>query len=107
MKQYADDTTIYHAADSKEELEEVLNKGLQAITRWTVENRLKLNASKSQLLLLGRKGRDKEAEQVIISLNDQPIPRSQSVKCLGIVIDDKLKWGKHIKYMRRKVHLPN
>ena len=57
MKQYADDTTMSHAVNSASELEAMLEKDLNNVAQWVDENKLMLDAKKTQLLLLGRKGR--------------------------------------------------
>ena len=89
-KQYADDTTMSHAANSTSELEAMLVKDLNDVDQWVDENKLMLNAKKTQLLLLGRKGRAQELEDVSVTLNGEQLPRSRMVKCLGASIDDGL-----------------
>ena len=51
MKQYVDDTTMSHAANSASELEDVLEKDLNDVAQWVDENKLTLNAKKTQFLL--------------------------------------------------------
>ena len=41
-------------------------------------------------------------EQVEVRVGDQEIERSRKVKCLGVVIDDGLKWQEHIGHVQRK-----
>ena len=102
VKQYADDTTMFHAANSASELEAVLEKDLNSVCQWVDENKLKLNVKKTQLLLLGRKGRAQELEDVNVTLNGEQLSRSRTVKCLGVSIDDGLTWREHIESLRRK-----
>ena len=102
VKQYADDTTMFHAANSASELEAVLEKDLNSVCQWVDENKLKLNVKKTQLLLLGRKGRAQELEDVNVTLNGEQLSRSRIVKCLGVSIDDGLTWREHIESLRRK-----
>ena len=92
MKQYAHDTTMFHAANSASELEAVLEKDFNDVGQWVDENKLMLNAKKTQLLLLGRKGRAQELEAVSVTLNGEQLPRSRMVLCLGVSIDDGLMW---------------
>ena len=84
MKQYADDTTMSHAANSALELEAVLEKDLNDVAQWVVENKLMLNAKKTQLLFLVRKDRAQELEDVSVTLNGEQLPRSQMLNCLGV-----------------------
>ena len=92
MKQYADDTTMSHAANSASELKAMLEKNLNDVAQWVDENKLMLNAKKTQLLLLGRKGRAQELEDVSVTMNGEQLPRSRMIKCLGVSLDDGLTW---------------
>ena len=102
MKQYADDTTIYHAASSASKLGVELEKDVKSVAEWVEKNGLKLNMKKTQLLLLGRKGRAHELQDIRVTLSGERLPRREKVKCLGIWIDDGLTWREHIQALRRK-----
>ena len=93
-----------HAANSASELEAMLEKDLNDVAQWVDENKLMLNAKKTQLLLLGRKGRAQELEDVSVTLNGEQLPRSQMVKCLGVSIDDGLTWREHVDSLRKKCY---
>ena len=75
VKQYVDDTTMFPAASSTCELESVLEADLQSVSKWVEDNKLQLN--KTQLLLLGRRGRAREAGSVRVSLDGKQLPRSR------------------------------
>ena len=93
-----------HAANSASELEAVLEKDLNNVVQWVDENKLTLNAKKTQLLLLGRKGRAQELEDVSVTLNGEQLPRRRMVKCLGVSIDDGLTWREHVDALRKKCY---
>ena len=82
----------------------ILVKDLNDVDQWVDENKLMLNAKKTQLLLLGRKGRAQELEDVSVTLNGEQLPRSQMVKCLGASIDDGLMWKEHVDSLRKKCY---
>ena len=84
VKQYADDTTIYHTSDSPEGLVEGLSKDLAGVDSWIQKNRLQFNVMKTQMLLLSRKRRTAELEDVEVALRGEVIPRSKRVKYLGV-----------------------
>ena len=102
VKQYADDTTMFHAANSPSELGAILEADLQNVSKWVEDNKLQLNVNKTQLLLMGRTGRAREVETVQVSLNGTQLPRSRMVKCPGVNIDDGLTWREHITLVRKK-----
>ena len=62
------------------------------MSQWVNENKMKLNAKKTKLLLEGRSGWTEEQEDVSVTLNGEQLPRSWMVKCLGVSIDDGLTW---------------
>ena len=82
----------------------ILVKDLNDVDQWVDENKLMLNAKKTQLLLLGRKGRAQELEDVSVTLNGEQLPRSRMVKCLGASIDDGLMWKEHVDSLRKKCY---
>ena len=52
---YADDTTMTYSADDIETLCDDLNEELTNISEWMRSNKLSLNASKSEFLIVGHK----------------------------------------------------
>lgn len=51
---------------------------------------------------MSRKGKALEAENTKVTLNDEVLTRSRTVKCLGVHIDDGLTWKDHVVATRRK-----
>ena len=94
--QYAYDTTLSLVSENAKDLEHGLNEGAEKVVEWVRKNKLTLNVKKTQLLLLEGKRREAELNQVEVWLEDQVLPRSSSVRCLGVWIDDKLSWNDHI-----------
>lgn len=102
VKQYADDTTMYCASDSSAALSSGLSADLARVADWVERNRLKLNEAKTQMLLLSRRRRAKELEDVVVTLRGQEVTRSDKVKYLGVWIDEGLTWSDHIEVVRKK-----
>ena len=48
---YADDSTIYDAASNKRQLTNFMNKDLQLISEWVINNKLVLNAGKTKMFI--------------------------------------------------------
>ena len=38
-----------------------------------------------------------------ITLNDSTLTQVNCVKCVGVILDDKLKWIQHISYIKNKI----
>ena len=100
--QYADDTTMTLVASDVNPLEGKLDEDLQHVMKWADDNKLKMNTRKTQLLLLSRKRREREMSKVRVSMNNEVIERSRSVKCLGVKLDDGLNWREQVQSVRGK-----
>ena len=85
-----------------QDLENGLTDDLENVSKWVDANKLKHNMKKTQLVLMSRKRRKNELDSVCVKLDDQEVVRTKSVKCLGVVIDDELKWHEHITNVRKK-----
>ena len=101
---YADDTTLYQCSSDAIGLQEKLTAGLVKIANWLCQNKLSMNVQKTQLLLLSRKRRAKDLENIQIVLNCEVIKKQDCVKYLGVLIDSSLSWEKHISRTRKKCY---
>ena len=104
VKQYADDTTLYCASDNVSGLSKSLNADLEGVANWVEQNGLKLNETKTQMLLLGRRKRAQELDDVNVVLKGQKVERCGKVKYLVVWIDEDLSWRDHIEAVRRKCY---
>ena len=77
-------------------LENDLSSTLQRFT----ENRMVANPEKFQLMFLGLNN----DQQMCLSIDDQIINQCQQVKLLGVRIDSKMKFDKHILELCGKVN---
>ena len=94
---FADDTNISTSAGSVEKLETQLNIELDKIYRWLVANRLTLNVSKTEYMIIGcRHNLGKIDKDSVIKIGSETVNRVHTSKRLGVIIDDKLKWEDQI-----------
>ena len=101
---YADDTCMYYSSKNVSEIKTVMEDDLREVSRWLASNKLKLNLAKCEFLLVGSRNRIKKVSKTTsISLNGECIKRVNNTKYLGIVIDEYLDWGAHIKHMKSKI----
>ena len=93
-----------YSSKNATEIKSALENDLQAISEWLACNKLKLNLSKCEFLLVGTRKRLKKADKnLTISLDGDVIKRVNSTKYLGIVIDEYLEWGAHVRLMKSKI----
>lgn len=84
---------------------DLINEDIGRMLNWNQNNKLVLNASRTQAVLLGSNNSariDISHCPVRICVNDINIEFSTEVKNLGIYIDESLKWGKQISEIQRK-----
>ena len=104
---FADDSSFEGSARTRDEVETYVNNELVKIAKWFCDNRLTLHPDKSRVLIHSR---DK---LINISLNNTPVQRcgyglqEESVKLLGIHIDENLDWEVHIKSVVKKISKGN
>lgn len=101
---YADDTTVTFSADDTASLEFQINKELESLDKWLIVNKLSLNVSKTEFMLVTT--RQKRAfinEALSININGKPISQVKSAKTLGLHIEETLSWSKHIEHIYKKV----
>ena len=75
---------------------EHLEKDLGAIATWINTDGLKMNVAKTQLMVLCGKSRQKSAQSVCVQISDRELPKQESVKYLGVRIDENLNWKLHV-----------
>ena len=103
LKQYA--TTISLSAKDINTLREGLEEDADNVMKWAENNGLKLNTKKTQLLLIGRKKRERELAQVRVLMGKEEVERSKCAKCLGVMLDDGLSWREQVQLVRKKCTL--
>ena len=99
---YADDTSIFFSHENLSNLESIVNAELAKISDWLIANKLTLNTTKSNFMII--KPRQKKlSKNIEISINNENLRDSACVKYLGVLIDKNLTWTNHIKHVTTKV----
>ena len=104
---FADDSSFEGSGKTRDETETLVNNELTKIAKWFKDNKLTLHPDKSRVLIHSR---DK---LITIKMNGIVIQRSgyglqeESVKLLGIHIDENLDWSIHIKSVEKKISKGN
>ena len=96
---YADDNTPYAIDKNVENLLTTLEKNTDILIEWFYQNYLKLNADKCHLLVT------KHDSNVQMKIKDEIIYGCESVKLLGVTIDNKLDFNEHVSKLCKKVNL--
>jgi hypothetical protein len=98
---FADDTAILAINDDPIIASENLQQHLNLLQHWFNNWKIKINQTKSVHITF-------TTRRIIcpqVSINNTPIPVKNEVKYLGLHLDQKLTWHKHIKTKRRQINL--
>ena len=95
LSQFADDTTLYTTAYTKQYATLQLQKGLNLLEGWCRRWRVKLNAAKSKFIIFSRL-QEPNRENHKIALFDDVISPCQDARFLGVDFDQRLSFNKHI-----------
>ena len=82
---YADDTSVKCSAKDIDTLSDDLRTELTNISEWMRQNKLSLNANKSEFLIVGHKRQLNGMHDLVqLKVDEEPIRRVQTVKYLGL-----------------------
>jgi hypothetical protein len=95
LTNYADDNTIDIIATSVETVLSALRQDTENAIKWFVDNFMQVNPSKFQFMFL-KPITSKEVPPEFVEVNGTNISCDSEVNLLGMTIDDKLKFDRHI-----------
>ena len=98
---FADDTSVFLEGDNLNTLSTVINEELNKLSIWLSSNKLTLNTDKSHYVIFHR-ARLKQTK-IEINLSNISLKRVSYTKYLGVIIDEKLSFTRHISYIKNKI----
>lgn len=100
LKLFADDSTIYWVSDDLCSAITEANEDLQMISEYLKMKKLCLNLSKTNWMIIGNRNSEGHPPMFI---DGKKIERVQTVKYLGVQVDEKLLFIEHVDYVIKKV----
>ena len=89
IRLFADDTIAYNSASNHSTLQDDLNK----LELWEQQWDMEFHPSKCQHIVFSRK---RQPTDKVLNLHGTEIPKANDIKYLGVTLDPKLNWNKHI-----------
>ena len=99
---FADDTNLFFSSRDISHLFVTVNEELDKLSNWFKANKLSLNVKKTNYMLFGNKHLPIAGTYNII-IDYQVLERVEFTKFLGVFIDEKLNWKKHIAHISSKI----
>ena len=90
---FADDTTLLHSHQNLEILKTQLEQDIKTLMDWFKANKLTLNLSKTEVVLFSARSTSMD---VTLNTGLHQLKSKNHVKFLGMWLDSKLNWRKHI-----------
>ena len=100
---FADDTTVILSDHDPIKLYARANTCLREIFNWFCANKLSLNASKTQYMIIQPNGTSRHNIDYDLKINGVTLSRTNSCKFLGIIIDESLSWKQHLSSVNKKL----
>ena len=98
---FADDTDLIFQSSCKDDLLYKTNVGLNQFYSWCCVNRLSINISKTKIMLFSNVLSPADVSEVY--MNGLKLEYASSVRFLGLIIDDQLKFDKHAEHISQKI----
>jgi len=102
-RMYADDTHITYAGSDLHLIQSSLFHDLEKLNKWLVSNRLTLNATKTEFMLIGSRQRLSTLSDTLKVSIDVPTEQVSSMKSLGVYINENLTWHSDIDKLCKKI----
>lgn len=102
---FADDTMLYIVGNDIDVMCSLLNEDFDLLDDWLNDNQLKININKSSYMIFGREYtlRSLNYERVIIRVDNQVLQKLNSVKYLGIILDENLNFKLYADHLTKKI----
>ena len=104
MFQYVDDTQVLVSGPTRdiELLISRMEDSLASLNDWFTANAPKVNASKTQLTVLGSRQNLRKLPDVRVSFRDAVLQPCTQVRNLGVTFDCTLSWDAHVSELCRR-----
>ena len=101
---YAYDTHLTYASNKIHNIQTSLNEDLENVHNWLRANKLTLNMTKTEFMLIGTRQRlSTVTVSPTLAIKDFRVTQVATAKSLGVTIDDNLDWGRHMEKIIKKL----
>ena len=97
---FADDTMLYYSHRKLSYAKWCIEEDLKILEDWFNTNKLTLNLSKTVAILFSR---SKNTTKLELKVGTLHIPQVKETKFLGVWLDDRLTWNKHLNVLENKI----
>lgn len=99
---FADDLTLVVYGESIEEVELTAEHAIGIVEEWMRSRKLKLANHKTEVMVVNNR---KSEQRAVVTTGGCTITSKRALKQLGVMIDDKLKFGSHVEYACKRASM--
>lgn len=99
---YADDTALITSSKLTKALLKKMEKGFSACNKYLYKWKIKINPNKTQAIIFPFNNSPKRTPNRQLRFGNESIPIQKYIKYLGVVLDSKLNYGRHIEETCKK-----
>ena len=103
---YADDASLSCMNSNLVQLNEAHNTDLKSLDKWLKGNKLSLNVAETKSMVISTKPKHAalkyQADQMCLSIRNNPLEVVQGTKHLGVYVYNALDWKNHIQEITKK-----
>jgi hypothetical protein len=103
---FADDVVVYCSDANVNNLQINMQSQMNNVFNWYQRNRLALSLEKCSVMVINNKLKV-QIKDFVIKLGDTVLEQVDSMKYLGVTIENSLKWNIHINSITKKVRINN
>ena len=99
IQAFADDVLLIIGHKNLDALERTCNQTLETVAKWGLKAKLQFSEEKTNVLFFTR---SRQVTRPKLVMNNVDLEYSRDFKILGVVLDDKLSWSKHVDMIAKK-----
>jgi hypothetical protein len=100
---FADDTNLFISGPTISLVEKTANDCLKCLDYWFCANKLSLNTDKTFYMLFGHSNKSQPNLTIKLTIDGVLLNKVPHCKYLGVILDDELKWDKHVDFIYNKL----
>jgi ribonuclease HI len=100
IQAFADDVILTKTGNNELEVQRALQNSCKALIAWGKRRGFQFSGPKTELIVFSRK--HQKWRDIYIKINETEIKPSAEVRYLGVLLDSRLNWRKHIELKEKK-----
>ena len=100
---FADDTSVFIEGTAYKSIIKDMNRELEKVDKWLKSNKLTINILKTHYMMFHRTRIKNKTVEDRVHICRKNLANVNNTKFLGLIIDSKLNWSDHIRYINNKI----